>query len=196
MSTDENKNCQSGKVHAFSQMGQQATVQKPRFGGDNIRVVEAMIDFIYPAVPFPSNKIFKSFGEENIRRMVAYHHDLLKKTAIGHIFPQDDTMFAMVVQKSADFFVEALGGDEIFTIAHGEPHLRLRHLPFDIDENTREIWLAMYKKTLKDIVFPKENLEEFWNWIEPLSIRMINRRRNMEAPKRHYWSDMKSEFGF
>jgi hemoglobin len=99
----------------------------------------------------------------------------------------------MAIDKSADFFVEALGGDQMFTSQHGEPHLRMRHFKIPIDENDREIWLAMYKKTLKEIAFPQEHLQEFWNWIEPLSIRMINRRTNMEAIKRHYWADVEKE---
>ncbi len=190
----DGNSCQANK-NSFAQMGEQIQHDKPRFGGENIRVVEAMVDFIYPAVPFPSNKIFKALGEENIRAMVWHHHRLLQKTTIGHLFPQDEKIFKMAIDKASDFFVEALGGEQLFTHQHGEPHLRMRHFPFDIDENAREIWIAMYKKTLKDIAFPKELLEEFWNWIEPLSIRMINRRTAMEAPKRYYWSDTKIEFG-
>ncbi|MDD2789371.1 MAG: globin [Sulfurimonas sp.] len=166
----------------------------PRFGGEEIRVVEAMIDVIYPSVPFPSNKIFKNMGETKIREMVWHHHGLLLKTKLAKLFPANEDAFAMVVDKSADFFVEALGGGDIFTSVHGEPHLRMRHFKVPIDENDREVWLSMYKKTLKEIDFPLEHLEEFWNWIEPLSIRMINRRTNMEAIKRHYWSSVKKEF--
>ncbi len=187
--------CQMNKS-SFAQMGEQPKQDKPRFGGESIRVVEAMVDFIYPAVPFPSNKIFKALGESAVRMMVWHHHRLLQKTIIGNLFPQDEERFKIAIDKAADFFVEALGGEQMFTSKHGEPHLRMRHFPFDIDENAREIWISMYKKTLKDIDFPKELLEEFWNWIEPLSIRMINRRTTMEAPKRHYWSEVKVEFGF
>lgn len=167
---------------------------KPRFGGEEVRVVEAMIDIIFPAVPFPSNKIFKALGEEKIREMVWHHHQLLLKTKVGKIFPANEEALKMAIDKSADFFVEALGGGDTFTSVHGEPHLRMRHFKVPIDENDREIWLAMYKKTLKEVAFPSELLEEFWNWIEPLSIRMINRRTNMENIKRHYWSDVKQEF--
>ena len=193
----QNNSCQSGRINAFTQVSQM-TLQpnKPRFGGEEVRVVEAMIDIIFPAVPFPSNKIFKALGEMKIREMVTYHHELLLKTKVGKLFPPHPEALKMAIDKSADFFVEALGGGDIFTSVHGEPHLRMRHFKIPIDENDREIWLAMYKKTLKEIAFPKEHLEEFWNWIEPLSIRMINRRTNMENIKRHYWSDVKKEFNF
>ena len=191
----QNNSCQSGRINSFTQVSQmQERPNRPRFGGEDVRVVEAMIDIIFPAVPFPSNKIFKALGEEKIRAMVWHHHQLLLKTKVGKLFPANEEAFKMAVDKSADFFVEALGGGDAFTSVHGEPHLRMRHFKIPIDENDREIWLGMYKKTLKEVAFPKELLEEFWNWIEPLSIRMINRRTNMESIKRHYWSDIKSEF--
>jgi hemoglobin len=191
----QNNSCQSGKINSFTQVAQmQSQPNRPRFGGEEVRVVEAMIDIIFPSVPFPSNKVFKALGEEKIREMVWHHHQLLLKTKVGKIFPANEEALKMAIDKSADFFVEALGGGDTFTSVHVEPHLRMRHFKVPIDENDREIWLAMYKKTLKEVAFPKEHLEEFWNWIEPLSIRMINRRTNMENIKRHYWSDVKKEF--
>jgi len=191
----QNSSCQSGRINSFTQLGQmQQQGTKPRFGGEEVRVVDSMIDIIYPSVPFPSNKIYKALGEMKIREMVEYHHELLLKTKVGKLFPPHPDALKMVIDKSADFFVEALGGGDIFTSVHGEPHLRMRHFKIPIDEHDREIWLAMYKKTLKEIDFPKEHLEEFWNWIEPLSIRMINRRTNMEAMKRHHWHEIKQDF--
>lgn len=187
---------QKNKIYSFTQMEEVSKrVNKSRFGGDEVREVEAVVDLIYPSVPFPSNKIFKALGEEKIRAMVWHHHKLLKKTKVGQLFPANEEAFNMAVNKSADFFVEMLGGDEVFTSVHGEPHLRMRHFKIPIDENDREIWLGMFKKTLKDVEFPHANIEEFWNWIEPLSIRMINRRTTMQAINRHPWSQVKKEFG-
>lgn len=194
--TKENTNasCQNGRITSFTQLSQmEQQPNKPRFGDEDIRIVDAMIDIIFPPVPFPSNKIFKALGEVKIREMVWHHHKLLLKTKVGDLFPRNEEALKMAIDKSADFFVEVLGGDQVFTEQHGEPHLRMRHFKIPIDENDREIWLAMYKKTLKEIQFPEEHLQEFWNWIEPLSIRMINRRTNMESIKRHHWSEVKKE---
>lgn len=195
MSSENRKNsCQNSRITSFTQIGHmEQKPDRPRFGSEEIRVVDAMIDIIYPPVPFPSNRIFKAMSEERIRDMVWHHHRLLLKTKVGRLFPQDEEAFKEANDRSADFFVEALGGEQIFTTKHGEPHLRMRHFKIPIDENDREIWLTMYKKTLKEINFPKEHLQEFWNWIEPLSIRMINRRTNMDTIKRHHWADVKDE---
>ncbi len=178
-------------ISSFASCGQ----SKFQGAGDEPRSADAKMDFIYPPVVFPSNKILKSFGEANIRAMVLHHHSLLKKSSVGDMFPQDEKEFLEGTEKTADFFVEALGGGDVFSAKHGHPALRGRHFRFVIDEKGREIWLMMYKKTLKDIGFPKELVEEFWNWIEPLSIRMINRRTTTMLPERIYFDSIKAEFG-
>ena len=120
--------------------------------------------------------------------MVRYHHGLLRKSAIGNLFPADDAMFTFATEKTADFFVEALGGDKAYTPVHGHPALRMRHFHITIDEKGREIWLMMYKKTINDLGMPIGCIEEFWNWIEPLSIRMINRRTTVAPIERRSYS--------
>ncbi|MDD5406279.1 MAG: globin [Sulfurovaceae bacterium] len=147
--------------------------------GEMIFLAEPKIDFICPEVPFPTNALYKQWGEANIRAMVHHHHNLLRKSSIGNLFPADNDAFIFATEKTADFFIEALGGDKAYSPIHGHPALRRRHLPFTVDEKGREIWLMMYKKTINDLQMPEELIEEFWNWIEPLSMRMINRRTTM-----------------
>ena len=149
------------------------------------RTVEAKIDFVYPEVTFPSDGLYREWGESNIRAMVRHHHGLLRKTVLGTMFPADDAAFAAATEKAADFFVEALGGGKRFTEAHGHPALRLRHLHLVVDEKARDIWLMMYRKTMKECGMPAAHAEAFWNWIEALSIRMINRRTTV-APILRY----------
>lgn len=153
-------------------------------------VGEAKIDFIYPEVPFPTIALYRTWGEKNIRSMVRYHHGLLRKSAIGDLFPSDDALFAFATEKTVDFFIEALGGDKAYTPVHGHPALRMRHFHITIDEKGREIWLMMYKKTINDLKMPSECIEEFWNWIEPLSIRMINRRTTVTPIERHPYASI------
>lgn len=153
--------------------------------GEITRIADPKIDIIYPEVPFPSNRLFNEWGEENIRSMVRYHHALLRKSAIGGMFPSDDEAFRFATEKTADFFIEALGGEKVYTPVHGHPALRMRHFHITVDEKAREIWLMMYKKSINDLRMPHHLIEEFWNWIEPLSIRMINRRTTVEPIERH-----------
>jgi hemoglobin len=178
-------------ISSFASCGQ----SKFQGAGEEPRTADAKMDFVYPPVIFPSNKILKAVGEPKIRAMVLYHHSLLRKSSVGDMFPQGEKEFLEGTEKTAEFFIEALGGGDIFTSKHGHPALRGRHFRFSIDEKGREIWLMLYKKTLKDIDFPKEYIEEFWNWVEPLSIRMINRRTTTMPPERIHFESIKAEFG-
>lgn len=157
--------------------------------GAEPRTAEAKIDFIYPEVVFPSDGLYREWGEENIRAMVRHHHGLLRKTVIGPMFPADDAAFAAATEKAADFFVEALGGGKHFTEAYGHPALRMRHMHLIVDEKARDIWLMMYRKTMQECAMPTAYAEAFWNWIEALSIRMINRRTTVEPIARYPYGE-------
>lgn len=188
-SNNNNEQIDISKITTFRACGVNPFVG----AGDIARTADAKIDFVYPEVTFPSNKLFKEWGEENIKNMVRYHHNLLRKSAIGNLFPDNDKAFDFATKKTAEFFVEALGGDKVYTSVHGHPALRARHFHIPIDEKGRDIWLMMYKKTIKDLSMPSELIEEFWTWIEALSIRMINRRTMImdieRFPYTKIWND-------
>ena len=161
----------------------QSTVEIPRKADERL-------DFVSPAVIFPGNRFYLSWGEENIRKMVTHHHTLLRESSVGNFFPRNDAKFEFATKKTADFFVEALNGVETYSFIHRHPALKMRYFQMTIDEKAREIWLMTYKKTIKDLAMPAEFIEEFWNWIEALSIHMINRRTTVMDIPRFYYSQM------
>ncbi|TCJ11650.1 globin [Parasulfuritortus cantonensis] len=152
---------------------------------DEVRWMESHPDLIFPAVPFPSKHVFAATGTDALRGLVRRHHDRLKATVVGALFPDDPRMFAMAVEKAADFVVEACGGPELFTPVHGPMRMRIRHFPVSIDEHAREVWLRELLASFDDVGFPEPVREEYWNWMEPFSIRMITRRTTREQPRRH-----------
>ncbi len=167
---------------ALSQSG--CPVHLPKFGSATPPTVEAMHDVLYPAVPFPSNRVFAVAGEAKIRELVGYHHDLLRISPVKHLFESTDLKFARLVKRTADFFVEMFGGPAYFTPEQGAPNLRTRHFPFTISEKDRLVWLDRFEQALVETEFPAQSYEEVWNWVEPLSIRMINRRTTTHEVER------------
>ncbi|EIJ41818.1 hemoglobin [Beggiatoa alba B18LD] len=147
-----------------------------------------------PEVIPPSTRILQVVGEARLRALVFHHHALLLKSPIAHLFTQEEEQFWTVVTKIADFFVEACGGKNYYSEAYGRPQLRRRHIPFMIDEAGREIWLALYQQALRDVDFPSNVLEEFWTWIEALSIRLVNQRHGNIPIKRVHFDSIKSFF--
>ncbi len=180
------------EVHSFesSVRGCPAQARKPDFGGSEPRVVPEMVDIVYPHVPFPTQRVFEAAGEALIRELVHHHHALLIQSRVGHLFSDDEAHFLESVERTADFFVEMFGGPKHFTPVHGQPHLRERHFPVAITEADRITWLELLAQAMVEVGFPAEVREEVWNWVEPLSIRMINRRTRMEGVERLSFDDV------
>lgn len=148
-----------------------------------------------PPILFPSPEFLGKVGVSAIAEIVLHHHHLLQKSSIAHLYPTDEEHFLEGVSKASHFLIEVLGGEKVYTFSYGPPALCRTHAPFSIDDEAREVWLMLYKQTLHDLNFPKELRGEFWNWIEPLSMRMVNRKSATTHLKRWHYADMKAEFG-
>lgn len=152
--------------------------------GDEVRWVEGFQELDCPPVPFPSRRVFAAAGERLIRALVRRHHERLRVSAVAALFPTEPAAFSALVERSADYFVEACGGSAYFTSSQGKPCMRGRHFPFTIDERAREVWLEQLWLAFDDVDFPAAVRREFWDWVEPFSIRMINRRTHRTQPRR------------
>src|SRR6266446_5770810 len=94
-----------------------------------------------PQGPSPNSEIYKSMGEENIFRMMSDFYKELEKSEIRSLFPAD---MEEASKKSAAFFVTILGGPPLYAQMYSPPRMRARHIPFEIDERARQIWLACF----------------------------------------------------
>lgn len=83
-------------------------------------------------------------------------------------------------KKSAKFFVQVFGGPPLYVIDHGPPRMRARHLPFEIDDNARQAWLACFDKILegaeKKYNFPTQHLQGFKDFLRDFSAWMVNKK--------------------
>lgn len=168
-----------------------AADQRPEVG----RVVAAHPEMEMPEVPFPSARILAIAGADQLRQLVRHHHGLLRKSSIGHLFAADEAEFAALVERIADYVVEICGGPARFTPAHGNACMRTRHFPFTIDENDREVWLEKLLQATDETSFPEALREEYWAWMEPFTIRMINRRTTKAQPVRLPYALARQRFG-
>jgi len=130
-----------------------------------------------PQVPPPSREIFGRMGEAAIFRMLSDFYAELGRSPIRPMFPGE---LEESSKKSARFFVQLLGGPPLFNEQHGPPRLRARHLPFEIDESARLVWVGCFETTLEDAEakygFPPEHLEGFLVFLREFSKWMVNRK--------------------
>jgi hemoglobin len=115
-------------------------------------------------------------GEENIFKMMSAFYAELEKSSIRGLFPPDMQESS---KKSAKFFVQVLGGPPLYVIDHGPPRMRARHLPFEIDDAARQVWLQCFDKVLEGAAekygFPAQHLEGFKTFLREFSAWMVNK---------------------
>jgi hemoglobin len=124
----------------------------------------------------PSRDIYPLMGEENIFKMLSDFYQELEKSEIRPMFPPD---MQEASQKSAKFFVQVLGGPPLYVIDHGPPRMRARHIPFEIDEKARQVWLGCFMRILenadKKYNFPLQHMDGFKTFLEGFSAWMVNK---------------------
>lgn len=136
-----------------------------------------------PDVTKPHPDFLKTLGEEGIRKMVAKHYDLMRDSAINHLFPDGDEEFNAAKLRSSDFMIQICGGPEYFNQNRGKPMLINRHAPFKITPEGRIIWLECYRQALLETNLPEYLIESFWNYINVFSSWMMNSHPQQEGFK-------------
>jgi hemoglobin len=129
-----------------------------------------------PQGPGPNPEIYRIMGENNIFRMIADFYKELESSEIRYLFPSDMEESA---QKSAAFFVGILGGPPLYLHKYGQPRMRARHLPFEIDDHARQIWLSCFERVLEGAAvkyqFPMQHMQGFKDFLKSFSAWMVNK---------------------
>ena len=149
----------------------------------------------FPAIPFPSARVFEVAGEFHLRHLVRHHHRLLRRSEIRHLFVLEESVVSPLVERVADYVVKACGGPDAFSETSGKHGMLTRYFPSGIDEAARAIWLAALYQAMEDTGFPETVREEYWNWLEAFSMRMINRHTVKVQPQRISYELAISRFG-
>jgi len=129
-----------------------------------------------PEVPQPDNRLLTILGEEGIRKLVSDHYDLIANSKIKHLFPPKGKGLEIAKQKSADFFIQRLGGPDYYEQHRGKPMLVSRHRYFNITSSYLIVWLDCYRQVLQTLDAPQEVIISFWNFLDLFSNWMVNTR--------------------
>jgi len=127
-----------------------------------------------PEPNLPDPKMYELMGEDAIRKMVSNHYDLLIESEIKDMFPPKRIGLEQAKERSADFFVQKLGGPDYFNQNRGVPKLSQRHSYFKITPEARIAWLNCYIQVLGELNIPEPMIEKFWNYLHDFSNWMVN----------------------
>ena len=110
-------------------------------------------------------QLYDAIGEDGFARLVhAFYAQVPGDDILGPLYPPQD--LAGAEQRLRDFLVGRFGGPPRYIEQRGHPRLRMRHMPFAIDEAARNRWVMLMDRALDETKLPEDAtllLREFFH---------------------------------
>jgi hemoglobin len=117
-------------------------------------------------------QIYETIGEEGFTRLIhAFYAQVPADPILGPMYPKDD--LAGAEERLRDFLIGRFGGPQRYIERRGHPRLRMRHIPFAIDEAARNRWVMLMDRALEESQLPDDVrtlLREFFHGVATFMI--------------------------
>ena len=121
-------------------------------------------------------EVYATIGEEGFARLIrAFYAQVPGDPVLGQMYPKDD--LAGAEQRLRDFVIGRFGAPPRYSEQRGHPQLRMRHVPFAIDEPARDRWVALMDRALDEARFPEDVTALLREFFHGVATFMINRSR-------------------
>jgi hemoglobin len=100
-------------------------------------------------------QVYARIGEDGFARLVhAFYAQVPGDEILGPMYPTDD--LAGAEQRLRDFLIGRFGGPPRYIEQRGHPRLRMRHMPFLVDERARDRWVLLMGRALDQAALPED----------------------------------------
>jgi hemoglobin len=118
--------------------------------------------------------LYAQIGEEGFARLIrAFYAQVPTDAILGPMYPKDD--LAGAEARLRDFLIGRFGGPQRYIEQRGHPRLRMRHMPFVIDQTARDRWVTLMDRALDEAALPPEVTENLREFFHGTATFMINR---------------------
>jgi hemoglobin len=112
-------------------------------------------------------------GEQTFRRLVGeFYVGVANDPELRALYPEAD--LGPAADRLALFLMQYWGGPTTYSETRGHPRLRMRHVPFRIDEAQRDRWLRHMRDALDRMELPAEQDETLWNYLNTAAHTLQN----------------------
>jgi hemoglobin len=126
-------------------------------------------------VDLTDEQVYERVGEEGFERLVrAFYAQVPGDDILAPMYPAHD--LAGAEQRLRDFLVGRFGGPPRYIEQRGHPRLRMRHLPFAIDQRARDRWIQLMDRAIDDARLPADVVPLIREFLGQVATFMINRQ--------------------
>jgi hemoglobin len=118
-------------------------------------------------------EIYSQIGEDGFQRLVAaFYAQVPGDDILGPMYPADDLPGAE--ERLREFLVGRFGGPQRYIESRGHPRLRMRHMPFRLDQRARDRWVQLMDRALEQAALPEESAQLLRQFFHHMSTFLMN----------------------
>jgi hemoglobin len=120
------------------------------------------------------NRVYQAIGEEGFHRLVAaFYRQIPNDEILGPMYAGRDMQAAEA--RLRDFLIFRFGGPAHYIENRGHPRLRMRHVPFPVDQAARDRWVALMARALNETALPEDAARVLREFFASTATFLINR---------------------
>ena len=117
--------------------------------------------------------VYSRIGEEGFQRLVAaFYAQVPGDDILGAMYPKHDLVGAE--QRLRDFLVGRFGGPRRYEEQRGHPRLRMRHMPFRLDQAARDRWVQLMDRALDQAALPEDATQVLRQFFHHMATFLMN----------------------
>jgi len=118
--------------------------------------------------------VFNIIGEDGFGRLVAAFYRRVKDDEILRLMYPDEDL-AGAEQRLREFLIQRFGGPMTYSQSRGHPRLRMRHMPFAIDQRARDRWIELMESALAEVKLDERTVPMLRQFFHETATFMMNR---------------------
>ena len=118
--------------------------------------------------------VYSAIGEEGFARLAAaFYRQIPTDPILGPMYPADD--LAGAEERLRDFLVGRFGGPPRYIMQRGHPRLRMRHMPFPVNQAARDRWVQLMTNAVHEARLQPEAAALMLEFFGAMATFLINR---------------------
>ncbi|KQO08863.1 globin [Agreia sp. Leaf244] len=112
-------------------------------------------------------------GRATFEKLVrAFYAGVATDPVLVEMYPEEDHEGA--IQRLTGFLEQYWGGPGTYSEERGHPRLRMRHMPFKVNPDARDRWLAHMRVAVDSLELPPLQDATLWGYLDRAAHAMVN----------------------
>jgi hemoglobin len=112
-------------------------------------------------------------GHDTFVRLVdAFYDGVADDPVLRPMYPEED--LGPAKERLTMFLEQYWGGPTTYSAQRGHPRLRMRHVPFKVNPDARDRWLAHMRTAVDSLGLAPIHESQLWDYLERAAFSMIN----------------------